>query len=79
MQIGTTDLGLQVYTANHLPNPDVHGLDGRHYARHAGIALEAQLWPDAPNQPGFPSAAFAASDVYRQEMRYVFSKGRHSR
>jgi aldose 1-epimerase len=39
--------------------------DGRHAVRpgHSafeGVAIEAQGWPDAPNQPGFPSIDLAA-------------------
>jgi len=74
LQMETTEPGVQVYTANHLPKPDVRGLDGRHYGRHAGIALEAQIWPDAPNQPGFPSSVLRAGETYHQQTRYSFSR-----
>lgn len=74
LQMETTEPGVQVYTANHLPKPDAHGLDGRHYGRHAGIALEAQVWPDAPNQPHFPSPVLRPGDTYHQKTRYVFSR-----
>ncbi len=72
LQMETTEPGLQVYTANHLPKPDVRGLGGRYYGRHAGIALEAQIWPDAPNQHHFPSAILPANEVYHQQTRYAF-------
>ena len=74
LQMDTTEPGLQVYTANHLPKRDVRGLEGRHYRRHAGIALEAQIWPDAPNQRQFPSAVLPAGDVYHQQTRYTFDR-----
>ena len=73
MQIETTEPGLQVYTANHLPVAGAQGLGGRRYGRHAGIALEAQNWPDAPNHPAFPPALLRAGDVYRQRTTYGFS------
>lgn len=73
MQIETTEPGLQVYTANHLPVPGLVGLGGRSYGRHAGVALEAQNWPDAPNHPAFPSALLRAGDVYHQCTSYGFS------
>jgi aldose 1-epimerase len=72
MQIATTEPGLQVYTANHLPVADLRGLGGMVYRRHAGIALEAQNWPDAPNHPAFPSALLRAGDVYHQRTSYGF-------
>ena len=74
LQMETTEPGVQVYTANHLPKPDARGLGGRHYGRHAGIALEAQIWPDAPNQPSFPSAALRPGETYHHKTRYVFSR-----
>lgn len=73
MQIETTEPGLQVYTANHLPVPGLVGLGGRSYGRHAGVALEAQNWPDAPNHPAFPSALLRAGDAYQQRTTYGFS------
>jgi len=73
MQIETTEPGLQVYTANHLPVPGLAGLGGRAYGRHAGIALEPQNWPDAPNHPAFPSALLRAGEVYHQRTSYGFS------
>lgn len=78
LQLETTEPGLQVYTANHLPKPDVRGLEGRHYGRHSGVAMEAQVWPDAPNQRGFPSAVLQPGQAYHQQTRYVFSAHRKS-
>lgn len=62
----STEPGLQVYTANHF-SPGAPGLAGRPYGRHAGIALESQLWPDAPNHPAYPSARLLPGQVYRQK------------
>jgi aldose 1-epimerase len=72
MQIETTEPGLQVYTATHLPSAGIRGLGGRLYGRHAGIALEAQNWPDAPNHFEFPSALLRTNEVYRQFTSYGF-------
>lgn len=65
MTLRSTEPGLQVYTANHL-GPGAPGLDGRPYGRHAGIALESQTWPDAPNRPEYPGARLEPGQVYRQ-------------
>ncbi|MEM9972569.1 MAG: aldose epimerase family protein [Pseudomonadota bacterium] len=38
----------------------------------AGVALEPQIWPDAPHHKGFPSIIAQAGDVFRQESLYTF-------
>lgn len=38
-----------------------------------GIALEPQLWPNAPAHPGFPSIRLDADETFRQETIYRFS------
>jgi len=74
MRLATTEPGLQVYDGAKL-NTAVPGLDGRVYRAHAGVALEPQVWPDAPNNPGFPSAVLRPGQTYRQTSTYSFSKG----
>ncbi|KAA0969472.1 galactose mutarotase [Aureimonas fodinaquatilis] len=71
MDIETNACGLQVYDGSHISG--LPGLDGRIYHAHAGIALETQGWPDAPNQPGFPSAILRPGQTYRHRVRYCFS------
>ncbi|MFY8145157.1 MAG: galactose mutarotase, partial [Rhodobacter sp.] len=39
---------------------------GHPYGPFAGLALEAQRWPDAPNQPGFPQVTLDPGKTYRQ-------------
>lgn len=56
--------GLQVYTGNFFDGSAI-GTGGGAYRQGAGIALETQNFPDAPNQPGFPSAALEPGQVYR--------------
>lgn len=65
MQITSTEPGLQVYAADHM-RPGAIGIGGTAYGRHAGIALESQLWPDAVHQPGYPSALLGPGQLYRQ-------------
>ena len=77
MQLETTEPGLQVYTAAHLPETGAVGHGGQPLGRHAGIALEPQVWPDAPNRAGFPSALLHAGEVYHHRSRYVFSGPEH--
>lgn len=70
MQIDTTACGLQFYDGGQIA--EVMGLDGRRYGPHAGLALEAQHWPDAPNQPGFPDAILRPGRIYSETTRYRF-------
>lgn len=70
MQVETTACGLQVYDGAHFGM--LPGLDNRVYHAHAGLALETQHWPDAPNQPGFPDAILRPGQTYRSETRYRF-------
>ena len=62
--------GLQVYTGRYL---DVkHAKGGRNYGAYAGVALEAQYWPDSPNHPAFPSTLLEPGQVYRKTTIYGF-------
>ena len=51
MDLFTDYPGLQVCSGNFVQNS--HGRDGRRFERHAGIALEPQFFPDAPNHPAW--------------------------
>ena len=55
MEVRSTEPGVQFYAGFKL-NVPVPGLEGRHYGPFAGFCLETQVWPDAPNHAGFPSA-----------------------
>ncbi|MEM9796848.1 MAG: aldose epimerase family protein [Pseudomonadota bacterium] len=74
MDIATTEPGLQVYDGAKL-DVQVPGLGGRRYGAHAGVALEPQIWPDAPNRPDFPSAVLRPGETYNQTTTFTFSKG----
>ncbi|MCW2309816.1 aldose epimerase family protein [Rhodobium gokarnense] len=73
MSVMTTEPGLQVYTGEGV-GPPVPGLDGRRYGPRGGLCLEPQVWPDAPNHEGFPSAVLRPGSVYRHITQYVFEK-----
>lgn len=72
MEIATTEPGIQVYDSAPLSIP-VPGLDGRSYGPHAGVALEPQKWPDAPNHAHFPDAVLRPGEVYEQITEFRFS------
>lgn len=60
--------GLQVYTGRYLDVPDAK--NGVHYGAFAGVALEAQFWPDSPNHPEFPSTLLLPEEKYRKTIIY---------
>ena len=51
LEIETTQPGMQLYTANHLPGNEKSGGHGGHEA----FCLETQHYPNAPNVESFPS------------------------
>lgn len=71
MVVETTSCGLQLYDGAHIDG--IGGLDGRRYGRHAGLALETQFWPDAPNRPGFASPILRPGREYQEVTRYRFA------
>lgn len=71
MVLETTEPGLQIYDGRHF---NTKGLQGRHYGPHAGLALETQFWPDAPNQPGFPDAILRPGQPWQAQTRYRFHR-----
>ena len=70
LTLSTTQPGLQVYTGNFLP--EAAGKEGVRYAPRCGVALEAQGFPNAVNQPVFPSAVLRAGERYQQEIAFAF-------
>ncbi len=71
LALSTTQPGLQVYTANFLPEST--GKGGAAYGRRRGVALEAQGFPNAVNQPEFPSTVLKAGETYHQEILFAFT------
>ena len=54
--------GLQFYTSNMLDN--VKGRGGFVYAKHAGVCLKTQGFPDAVNHPHFPPQIVNPGEIY---------------
>lgn len=75
LECWTTAPGVQVYDANQLAPTDPPGRRGIPYPQHAGLCLETQLFPDAPNRPNFPSAVLRPGEVWRQATEYRFEAG----
>lgn len=72
IEVSTTEPGLQIYTAGTFPER-LRGKAGAVYGKFSGVALEPQLYPDAPNIPHFPSARLEPGELREQVMRIEFS------
>lgn len=70
MSVYTTEPALMVYTANYLPK--VKGKEGKMYDKYYCVCLEAQHFPDSPNNPHFPSTVLLPGEVYLQKTLYKF-------
>jgi len=74
LHFDTTEPGVQIYDAANNDTRPYLGHQGFAYGPHAGLAIEAQGWPDAPNQPAFPSVMLDAGASYEQMTRWRFSQ-----
>jgi aldose 1-epimerase len=74
MEVLTTQPGMQFYTGNHIQG-DIHGKDGAVYGARGGFCCETQRFPDAPNQPKFPTAVLKPGERYRETTAFQFSIG----
>ena len=63
--VGTSGRQLDVFT-------DAPGFQV-YTGKPTAIALEPQVWPDAPNHDGFPSISVKPGELFRQTTRYVLS------
>lgn len=73
LEMRTTEPALQLYGGAGLPSE--RGRGGRRHRPAAGLCLEAQRPPDAPNQPQLGPAVLRPGEAYRQETRYRFGVG----
>jgi aldose 1-epimerase len=71
LDVFTTEPGLQFYSGNVLDGT-LRGPQGM-YARHAGLCLETQKFPDTPNHAGFPSAVVRPGQRYSARTTFAFS------
>ncbi len=64
LEISGTQPGMQVYFGNFLAGA---------FQPFQGICLEPQHYPDAPNQPAFPSTVLNPNELYEQQICYRFT------
>ena len=72
MEISTTKPAIQFYTGNFLDGT-ITGKGGKVYKKHYGFCLETQQYPDAPNQPNFPSSVLRPGEVFKSLTVHKFS------
>jgi aldose 1-epimerase len=72
LEVFSTDPGLQFYTGNFLDGK-LTGKGGWVYQFRNGFCMEAQHYPDSPNQPNFPSVELKPGQVYRNTIIFKFS------
>jgi aldose 1-epimerase len=72
LQLYTSEPGVQFYTSNFLDG-SVKGKAGKTYQHWSAFTLETQHYPDAPNQPNFPSTRLDPSKTYTQNTVLKFS------
>ena len=72
LTVDTDQPGVQVYTGNWLAGSPVNKA-GRPYEDYDGVAIECQDFPDAPNQPGFPTTLLRPGEEYCRHINFRFS------
>ncbi|WAH55059.1 galactose mutarotase [Pseudomonas silvicola] len=72
LQLFTTQPAVQFYTSNSLDG-SIKGKVGKVYGHWGAFALEAEHYPDSPNQPAFPSTRLNPGQLYQQTTVMKFS------
>lgn len=62
---------VQFYSGNFLNGKIT--VDGITYTKHMGLCLEPQTFPNAPNEPSFPTATLNPGEKYSHRIQYHFS------
>lgn len=71
MDVFTTEPAIQFYSGNFLDGTLV-GKQQKKYAYRSAFCLETQHYPDAPNQPAFPSTVLEPGKKYQTSTVYKF-------
>lgn len=71
MDVLTDNLGMQFYSGNFLNNET--GKGGRIHYKRAALCLETQSFPNAINQPSFPTSILRAGETFKRKTTYSFS------
>lgn len=71
LEVWTEEPGIQFYAGNFLDGT-VYGQADMAFRQGDGLALETQIFPDSPNQEGFPNALLAPGEEYKTRSSYKF-------
>ena len=72
IEVLTDQPGLQVYSGNFFDGSE-NGSNGKPLGFRSSVALETQYWPDAVNQPSFPSCILRPGETYNSTTVYRFT------
>ena len=72
LEVLTTQPGMQFYSGNFLDGTLV-GRNRVTYVKYAGLCLEPQHFPDAPNHSSFPATVLRPGEEYKQTTVFRFS------
>jgi aldose 1-epimerase len=71
LRILTTEPGIQFYSGNFLDG-SLRGKGGVVYEKYAGLCLETQHFPDAPNHENFPTTVLRVGEKYEHKTIFEF-------
>ncbi|KAL0342349.1 UNVERIFIED_CONTAM: Aldose 1-epimerase [Sesamum calycinum] len=71
LNLWTNAPGMQFYTANYVNG--IVGKGGVQYGKQSAACLETQGFPNAINQPNFPSVVVQPGETYKHSMLFEFS------
>jgi aldose 1-epimerase len=72
MEMYTTEPAVQFYTGNALHKDNEKNKCKSSFIQYAGLCLEAQHYPNSPNEPSFPNTILRPGEEYRQTTSYKF-------
>lgn len=70
LSVRTTEPGIQCYTGDHFSEAIVSAYSRP--VKNGGIALEPQTYPNAANEPTYPSAVLRPGEVYHHRIEWEF-------
>ena len=72
LEISTNQPGIQFYGGKYLDGSAI-GKTGSTFGPRAGLCLEPQKFPDAPNHPNFPESRLDPGEMYTNRVVYQFA------
>ena len=73
MEVQTDQPALQFYSGNFLNGTHPKKNTELFYEYRSGLCLETQHYPNAPNEPSFPSTVLNPGEQYSTKTRFIFS------